>query len=258
MIRYRNFLSLVFVLAGAAILAAPAPARAAFQMTLTEVNVNTGTTIASTTVVDNGSGDQSSMSGVIGFLGSLGDFNIQLSVGTSNSQYGVQPAQLTINNVSIDSNGIALGQTRQVIITLQDTGFTAPDPGHAVMTSQLSTTQLPTGSNVTFQSFLNSSAGTQLSLATVGGAAVDDQVTIGSSPYTLKDVTTYTIQGQGTGFGKGITVQSTGLTSVVAPAPGGAVLALAGVPFLGLGCWLRRRKKASRLPPGANTSASPS
>jgi hypothetical protein len=140
MIRYRNFLSLVVVLAGAAILAAPAPARAAFQMTLTEVNVNRGTTIASTTVVDNGSGDQSSMSGVIGFLGSLGDFNIQLSIGISNSQYGVQPPQLTINNVSIDSNGIALGQTRQVIITLQDTAFTVPDPGHAVMTSQRSTT----------------------------------------------------------------------------------------------------------------------
>jgi hypothetical protein len=76
----------------------------------------------------------------------------------------------------------------------------------------------------------------------LGAASVLDAVSIPNSPYTLGNVTTYTIHGQGAGTS--LTVQTTGLTAVTVPAPSGVVLALAGVPLAGFGCWLRRRKTA--------------
>jgi hypothetical protein len=184
--------------------------------------------------------------GLIGYLGSVGDFTIQCSVGTSNSATNTDPAQLTINNLSI-SSGFAAGTTHTLTITLQDTGFTAPAVGQqAAMTSQLSTTAIPTGTGVTFQSFLNGTGGTLLNLTTApNGVSASDVVQIPSDPYTLANVTKYTVQGQG--LGNMLTIQTTGITTVATPAPPGAVLALTGLPFLGLGYWLRRRKRESHL-----------
>ena len=241
MIRLRRLLPLAAAaLFGATVLGAPTEAQAAFKLTIAESGG------ASVTIEDGGSGDLASQSGTIMFAGALGDFNIQLSMGTSTANpNGIGPAQLTINNTSISSGGFS--GTRTITITLEDTGFTSPGVGNGNMLSQLSTTQVPTGTSVTFQSILdnpgtgNDYSGTLLSLNTVGGSSANDFVEIGSSPYTLRNVTTYTMVGQGSG--NMITVQSTGAT-VVTPAPAGLILALSGLPVLGLGCWLRRRGKA--------------
>jgi len=95
---------------------------------------------------------------------------------------------------------------------------------------------------VTYRSFLNGNPGTQLTLNTVGGTRADNPVAIGSSPFTLTSVTTYTIHGQGAGTE--VTVQTTGITAVAVPVPAGLLLGLTGIPCAGFGFWVRRQNKA--------------
>jgi len=227
---HRKYLFLCAVLVGTALLGAPTQADAAFTLTITD-----GTNTVN--ITDNGSGDLSSNSGRIVFDGTVGLFDIQTSIGTSNAPGTATLAQLTINNLSISSAGFTGTQT--LTITLQDTGFTSPT-GKAGLESQVSTTQLPANTTVTYQSFLDSFTGTQLSLNTVGGTRINEDVTISSTPYTLKSVTSYTITGQGANTT--LTVQTTGLTAVAVPGPAGLALALVGIPVAGFGYWRRRQK----------------
>jgi len=236
--RFRNFLPLVAILATTVILAAPTQAQAAFKMTLSDSDGNSFT-VNDNNVPPGTALDLDPATGQIIFSGVLGAFNIQISVGTSNAPGTANLAELTINNTSISSAGFTGDKT--VTITLEDTGFTSPT-GKTLMESQLSTTQLPANSNVTFRSFLNGVGGTLLTLNTVGGTRIADSVNISSTPYTLANTTTYTVHGQG--IGNSLTVQTTGLTAVAVPAPPAVILALTGLPFAGVGCWLRRRRKA--------------
>jgi len=230
--------------AAVAVFCAPSSAKAAFVMTITVLDANTNTVIASETINDNNTpaGTATDLSPAVGriiFDGSIGGFDIQTSTGTSNAPGTPTLAQLTINNLSIDSDGLAVGDNRTVVITLSDTGFTSP-LGAATVESQLSTTQLPTGTTVDFVSQLNGVDLSPLGLGTVGGTRVTDQVTIGTNPFTLANVTTFTVLGQG--LNTGLTIQTTGLTAVAVPAPAGLLLALTGLPALGFGYMLRRRK----------------
>jgi len=240
MLRLRKFLPLAAVLlVGAAVLVAPAQASAAFSLTLADSDGN------SVVINDNnaplGSGvDVDPLTGRIVFTGSLGSFDIQISVGTSNAPGTPTLAQLTINNTSISSLGFTGSKT--VTVTLQDTGFFNPT-GKDNLESQVSTTQLPSNSTVTFQSYLNGVAtGSVQTLTTVGGSRQNTAVNITTTPYSLKNVTTFTVQGQGANVG--LTVQTSGLTAVTVPVPAGLVLVLTGAPLAGFGAWLRRRKKA--------------
>jgi len=230
MLRLRNFLPLVVaLLVGATILGAPTQAHAGFTL-----NISDGSN--SVAVTDNGAGDLDPATGQIIFSGAIGVFNINITVGTSNAPGTPTLAQLTINNTSITTAGFTGNKT--LTFSLQDTGFFLPTGTNLNLVSQLSTTQLPANTNVTYQSFLNAQAGTQLSLNTVGGATGVDAVSVTNTPFSLTSVSTFHIAGTGTSE----TVQFTGLTAVAVPAPAGVVLALTGLPFLGLGCWLRRRK----------------
>lgn len=240
MIRFRNFMPLmVAALVGAATLGAPTRAQAGFSMTISESGG------PSVTINDNDlplgtASDSASQLGRIIFNGSVGDFDFQVSVGTSNAPGTANLAQLTINNLSISTLGFAGDKT--VTVTLSDTGFMTPT-GVQGLISQLSSTQLPTGSSISYQSSVTAGGppvlGSLLSLSTVGGTSANNSVNITTAPYTLTSVTTYTVHGAG--VGNTLTVQTTGLTAVVVPAPAGAVLALTGVPCMSLGCWLRRR-----------------
>jgi hypothetical protein len=216
-------LALAVVLAAGAVLAGPSPARATFTLTLHE----TGFTDA--VYGDNGAG--------VIFIsgGSFGDFAFQADIATSNSQSGVAPATLTINQLAFRNQ--AQG-SKSLTITIQDDGFTAPSPGQVIMTTQLATISLTNaGDTVSERSYLNGVGGTLLSLGTApSGDKVQDVVQETSSPYTLTNVTTLNLS-------KGGMIASVGSTTVATPAPAGALLALTGVPFLGLGL-LRRRKAA--------------
>src|SRR5205823_1945908 len=143
---------LLALLAGVATLAMPPPARSDFTLTLHEAGYS------DVVIHDNGAGDSSSQTGLIVFSGMFGTFTITAEIGTSNSTTGGDPATLTINQLSIQNNS-GMGTLQ---ITLQDTGFMVPHPGPALMTSQLSTTSLTGSGSVSFQSFLNGVAGTQL------------------------------------------------------------------------------------------------
>jgi hypothetical protein len=185
-------------------------------------------------VIDGGAGDAAgSETGLIIFVGRFGSFELQATVGSSNSSEGVLPAVLRINSLSV--NVIGSVPSAPLVLTLEDNGFSVPSQGFASMSSELSTTFAPQGTNVRFQSFLNSANGTSLSVNGVGGDSVTDGVFIGTTPYTLKNVTTITMTHMGA-------VQTNGLTMVALPAPAGLTLVLAGAPFAGLGFWIRRRK----------------
>jgi len=240
MLRLRKFLPLVAVLlVGAAVLGSPTQASAAFSLTISDSDGNTKT-INDNNVPVGTALDLDPASGQIIFSGALGSFNIQMSIGTSNAPGTPNLAQLTINNTTISSAGFTGDKT--VTVTIQDTGFFSPTGNNLNLVSELSTTQLPTGSNVTYQSFLNGNPGTLLNLNGVGGASANNGVSITTTPYTLKSVTSYIVHGTGTGTT--LTVQTTGLTAVTVPVPAGLVLVLTGAPLAGFGAWLRRRKKA--------------
>jgi hypothetical protein len=219
-------------LAGAIILGMPPPAAADFTLTLHQQGYT------DLVVADGGGLDSNTQPGVIVYSGSFGTFNVTAEIGTSNSAAGVEPAYLAINNLAIQNTS----GSGVLTITLQDTGFTAPRSGQATMVTQLSTTSVTTGGSVTIQSYLDGQAGTQLALGTApAGASVEDTVMIGQTPYTMTNVTTVSL-------GAGGMLQSTGTTTVHAPAPGGLELALSGLAVGALGlCWRRLRKRAPAM-----------
>ncbi len=229
MVRSRKRLTLMALLAGAIIMGVPPPAGADFRLTLHQDG------FADRTITDNSIYDLSpTTTGVIVYSGTFGTFTITAEIGTSNSTAGVEPAALTINQLSIASPS---GGT--LTITLSDDGFTAPQAGQQVaMRSQLSSTSLTSGGSVSFQSYLEGVGGTVLTLGTANpnGIEATDIRMLGATPYTLSNVTTVTLAPSGV-------LQSTGTTTVMNPAPAGLVLALTGVPLLGIGAWLRRFRK---------------
>jgi len=147
---------------------------AGFTLSLQEFNG--ASLVASKLITDQGTGDLDGNSGSIIFSssvsGAVGDFSANLSFATSNSAGGGLPAQITSNDTSITSAGFT--GSRTLILTVLDDGFTAPGLGPATLGSQLSTTQLPANTNVTFQSFLDATAGSVLSLNTVAGTTGSD------------------------------------------------------------------------------------
>ncbi|QDU24166.1 hypothetical protein [Urbifossiella limnaea] len=219
---------LVAALTGVVILGSPSQADAGFKLTLSD-----GTT--STVIEDNKAGDVAGPAGLITFIGKVGIFDFQVTTGSSNAPGTESLAQLTINNLSIATQGFV--GTKNLTITLEDTGFKSPDEG--LLTSQLSTTMLPSGSSVTYQSYVDGQAGKLLTLNSVGGVSDSQAISAKTNPYTLKSVTSYTIQGLGENTA--LALQSTGISAVTAPAPAGLVLVASGVPFLGLATWFRRR-----------------
>jgi len=229
------------VLAGTALFWAPSPAQASFTLTISDgtnsVTVNDNNSPAGSSSGATGLPlDLDGQSGSIIYSGSVGVFNINITTGTSNAPGTPSLAQLTINNTSITSAGF-LG-TKTLTFTLADDGFTSPTGNNLLLQSQVSTTQLPANTNVTYQSYVDLTPGTPLSLNTVGGAIGFDSVNVTNTSFTLTSVTTFTLNGTGAME----TVQFTGLTALAVPGPAGAVLALVGIPSMGIGCWLRRRK----------------
>jgi len=226
--------------AAAALIGSASSADAAFQLVITP------TSGPSVTITDGGAGDLSGAvpDGLIIFNGGVGGFTINTTVGSSNAPGTPTLAQLTINSLSISSAGFV--GTQGLTFTLSDTNFMAPGAGqNASLVTQLSTTQLPTGTSVTGQSFIGANlgsltGGTILNLNDVGGLKTSNTVTVPPNPFALENVTSVSVLGQG--LGTELTVQVTGITAVAVPAPAGLILALTGLPVLGFGGWLRRRR----------------
>jgi hypothetical protein len=229
----RNFALLGLVAAGA-LLANPSPAHAVFTLSLTD-----GTTTK--TATDGGAGDlDNTLNGQIVFSGVVGNFETNLTTSISNSASGVAPAQITINDATVDTLSPTGGT---LTITTSDTGFTAPT-GQAVLTSQLSNTQILAGTGtastntITFQSFLNGAGGPTITETGVSGlVGASSNVFIGATPFELSNVTTINFTTAGT-------VQITGITTATTPEPATVAMVITALPVLGLGYLRRRRAQA--------------
>jgi len=168
----------------------------------------------------------------------------------------VEQVQLSFNNAGAAAQGVNL------VVRVSDNGFTVP-PGGGTLSSSWSGTAGPNNSGSgMFQSaadFSNTLFGGLPGVATVGPAfATSTQSvvipTIASGTETLPGSTVtkgaagtppYALSNQFTlpslVIGGGSAVQLTGVTDLSAvPAPAGLVLALTGLPFVGL-CYVRRR-----------------
>jgi hypothetical protein len=244
MVRFRKTGLLAAILAGIVCMGLPPPADAAFRLRISD-----GTTTVNVTDSD---GD-----GFVSYSGAIGNFVINFTAGTSkpalpNTQY---LANMDITSFDVtSSNG---GGTLTVDLT--DTGFAlAPLPAYYLTSSATGNTN----GSVTFQSIVDMrnsgtdeftssgevngttvvSTGLQgpLSGAFGGGSPGDSLRTLafsGTSPFSLTSRTVITLGSNGYS-------SFDGLTTVAVPAPGGAALLLAGLPFLGVYQWRRRRKLA--------------
>jgi hypothetical protein len=224
----------VFVCLGLAVL--PTAARADFELLLYD---NMGHSV-----------DLVGSGGLVSFSGALGNFSVNVTTGTSKPLVGgLNKAEIDLNSVNVTSQGSGGNLT----IVLADTGFTSP-VGPATLDSSVGGTVAPgSGNSFTFQSWANNSNLSPLPASTF--VAPPGSITPGlqgpflptafssdiSTPITASSNFSLFSEAVINLTGGGETVSFDGFTTVTTPAPGAIVLALSGLPILGLGWWKGRR-----------------
>jgi hypothetical protein len=240
MLRFRNFLRLATAVLVAAAVSQASPARATFQLALQEAGVNGG----AITVVQSGTDFQA---GGISFSGVYGDFTVSVLGGTSTN--GALLSTLLSSTTNVTNNDGAAAHTLHLYVT--QTNYTLPAGTNLNVESGLggSTTTGTVAFPGIFQGYAdkNNNAfgladftnGPQTAVPT--GTTFDTGSATGlfprlGTPYSLTSVANLTL-------GAGAIVNYSDHIKVTAvPAPAAVVLALTGLPFLGIGTWLRRRK----------------
>jgi hypothetical protein len=234
MIRFRNFLPLAAILVGAAVLGAPARARATFEM-----HLHSAATGADVVITDNGAGDLNPALGVITFSGAVGNFAINVNTGESKPVLGSATApQMDLNFLATKLVG---SPADTLTVEISDQGF---------LTSPLSVGGQVGGTfsgSVTGVTALDAFDNGNTLFGTAGGSKTATFTSspfsgtlpilpvTGATPYSLTERVVITA-----GAGAGTTSGDFEINSV--PAPAGLVLALAALPVLGLGAWVRRRR----------------
>jgi len=262
--RFRNFMPLVgAALIGAAILAAPTQARADFVIRATDV-LSGGAVNA--TVTQSGASNPNG-SGFLTFSSSVGNFIITVVTHIATTGPGFTAASDTIN---ITYNGPTGATSDKLIVEVLGNKFTNPT---APALSNITSNGSPSTSGLSVASVTMTSgvlagnltaldlgaAGTtlggQLGMTTgIGSMGVASSVLVPNpatgapfaivNPFTFYQ--TFTFDGQ-INFGSGGPTDnggslSAGSTVSSLPAPAGLVLALTGLPVMGVSGWLRRRK----------------
>ncbi len=206
------------------------------------------------------------------FTGSTTHFSITNGSGLSNNPGSPGGSNLILSsNEQISTTFGATGGTHTIKIVLSQTDWNSPVGNPLTLSSSAggSISNLISGSNpnaqthvtATYQGFLANSnvlfatpaaggTATQTATASVTGIGSNGLVftpgisvnpTVpGGVPFSMTDVLTFTFT-QDAGSGQATAnVSASSVASV--PAPAGLVLVLAGLPCLGIGRWLRRRK----------------
>jgi hypothetical protein len=180
-------------------------------------------------------------------------FSISASISKTNSPGTQNGASISTSGLDILNQTGASGSST-LVVTTGSTGFTAPTANLATLKSTASVSAdglNSSNASFVFNSYVNSdnsqfgtssgfaSPTISLSPVTPGGSASGNTSITGNAtatPYSIVQVGRYTLA-NGDDFFDG----STG-SSVVAPAPNSLLLALSGMPLLGVGAWLRRRR----------------
>jgi len=224
---------------GAVVLGAPSQANAAFTLSVQQDG-------GAITQVATGA-DFSALS----YTNTFGDFRITL-LGVS-SDNGAALSDLLGAVTSIQNTS---GATHTLRILASQTNYTLPGGSPLNVESGLGGSLIvgtTLGLNGVFQAYADKNnnllglgdytngpqsaaqAGTTFDTGSASGLFAR----IAGSPYSLSSVVTLTIGGGGTvNYSNHVNVTPTATT----PAPAGVVLALTGLPCLGFGTWLRRRK----------------
>jgi hypothetical protein len=163
-----------------------------------------------------------------------------------------QPGSSTNGNLAqVDVSSATSTGTGKLIIDVQETAaFTSPGSSgqNMILTSKIAdSSQSSTGNaTVTFQSWANNT-GTAFTGTTGNLQTFDPNTGVNAAPNTVSTIFT---RGSGYYLSNELTIAAgndvtsvSGSTRVTAPAPAGLVLALTGMPLLGLGGWLRHRRK---------------
>lgn len=273
MIRFRNFLLVVALLVGAAILGAPAPAHATY-----EVAVYDDGTLAFTAT---GSGSLANT--LVLYGGSTTHFTVTSGSSTSNFPGLASGSNLNLGNSTQVSTtaGFVAGTTNTLTIVVSENGWMAPTSSLLALSSSAGGSAGNSGTanmtiSSTYTSYLDSSAGNNVYLngtppttfvTPAGGSAPSNTtgnvsvapgtpstnslvynpasataIVAGGTPFTMTSVLTFQVtlaagDTGGASFGANDTT-----TANAVPAPAGLVLALTGLPCLGIGTWLRRRQ----------------
>lgn len=198
--------SIKHLLALAALVGAVGTASAVPTLTLSD---NIGNSV---TIVDGGSNDANSSSGVVTFIGSLGVWNLNVTTGISSNF----PSTLDLNSVDVATGAGVL------TLTLSDAGFNSP--GNA-SSSIGGTTGL--GNSVDFSTW---SGSTGLTTGSFGGTSFSGDAASTAQfwgTYGLSEVVTITAAGKGTtSFDAALSVPDSGMTALLL---GLGLLVIAGV-----------------------------
>lgn len=242
--RIRNYLPLAAAaLVGAAVLGTPTRADASFQMKL--ISSSAGTL----TISDGGPGDSLNTLGAgtpdggIIFMGSWGAYNIQVNTGESKPILGGAANPEMDLNYSITRT--AGGAPETLTLEISDTDFTTSPIGMNMLYGGTN------GSGVT-SSFL---AGTGLNNTEFNTGDANGTVgPFGSGAFSgtsgfgvPNNSGNYSLTISVTIVNNGSTGVSSGDANINAvPAPAGLLLAATGLPMLGFGTWIRRRRAAAQ------------
>jgi len=236
MIRFRNSVALVVaVLVGSALLGAPTQARAGFEL---KVNLGSGDHI----ITDGSAQDSNTAANAITAVIIENGFSTTVNTAITNTPGDSTGALLDITYTIISIGGAGGTAT----ITASATGYNQPPQALNPLTLTSHIGGTGTGSfTVTGQQWVDTTDqlyGMQFSPGAHGPfttSPYSDSKTVafnrGAGPFSLTDQLTITLGANSSTTGD---LQST----VPVPAPAGLLLALSGLPVLGVGGWLRRRR----------------
>ena len=245
MFRIRNFLLLVALLAGAAILAAPTQAKATYEVILTSgthtltITDNEVAPVLDTNPATNGIGFSD-----LSFAGYTIDFS-----GSTNTPAAGGLALQTQNTLTVTADTTAVSP---LLIDVFANGYTlglSPGMYALAVNNGISSTLLQGTASASALTEVNGGgAGLTTASASISGPILPPTTdsagspTLGTpltaNPFSLDSV--LTINNLALGGSADITWTS---TANVVPAPGALVLLASGIPVLA-GAWLKRRKKA--------------
>jgi len=261
MIRFQKYLPLIALLATAFLLGTPTKARAGYSVRVYDDGVLQGGINVFT------AGNQ------LVFFGTTTHFSISNGSGLSNNPGTQGGSNLSLsNNEQISTTFGSTGGQHTIRIELSQDNWLAPTGTPLNLSSSAGgSTGYVTGTNLSatqtisasYQGFLdntNALFGQPGVGATPIQNASSTQNSAGSSPlvfappvssnglvpggtpFSITDVLTFNFK-MDAGSGQA-TANVSGSTVASVPAPAGIVLALTGLPFLGIGAWLRRRRQA--------------